>query len=256
MTPLASELAWNEARRLLGMCGDVWPEALDALDIAGLSEYSEPKARGLVDSLSKWSASGGWCVRESNSAFRYCADTRADGPACFPVWSVGNDVHFLEVRPQGKVANRQLIARRCHTAGETRDFFAALGNEPPRLLAAWIAASVPSSAPPAAEPEVTALSYTPRATPTPKTGKPPAKKSARNALDHAMRAGIIAYRIRHGIEPTARALFDWLGEYDQTGIIAELDRTADKLTWNRADGGLSDTTFKAFQNRLTGIRRE
>ena len=79
---------------------------------------------------------------------------------------------------------------------------------------------------------------------------------SRNALAHAMDAGLIAYRKKHGTDPTARALFDWLGEHDQTKIIVGIEESEDLITWRRVDGGMKDTSFSAFQNRFTGLIRK
>lgn len=82
------------------------------------------------------------------------------------------------------------------------------------------------------------------------------RKSKPDALDHAIDAGLIAYEKHHGVKPNIRALFDWLATpgRDGTKTIVEYSAEKDALTWRRADGGLKDTGFKAFQNRKPTAR--
>ena len=84
-------------------------------------------------------------------------------------------------------------------------------------------------------------------------------KSPRTRTDNlskAMEIGFTTYRQRHGSEPTARALFDWLATDDETGKITEFNPDNDVLTWTRSDGGLSDTAFRSFQGRFTNLKRK
>lgn len=121
-------------------------------------------------------------------------------------------------------------------------------DEPSEHVAAWfrrmgsIPAAKSRSSEPASEDVGQAVKEGPR------------KKN--DGLSHAIDAGLIGYCKKHGTDPTDRALFDWLADHDDTGIIIELDRDADKITWRRQDGGLSDTSFKSFQHRMTGKRRK
>ncbi|GLT20918.1 hypothetical protein GCM10007933_03700 [Zoogloea oryzae] len=80
------------------------------------------------------------------------------------------------------------------------------------------------------------------------------RKSKPDALDHAIDVGLIAYEKHHGVKPSIRALFDWLATRDETKTIVEYNEDRDVLTWRRADMGLSDTGFKAFQNRKPTAR--
>lgn len=80
------------------------------------------------------------------------------------------------------------------------------------------------------------------------------RKSKPDALDHAIDVGLLAYKRHHGVKPNARALFDWLAKRDETETVVEYNADRDLLTWRRADGGLSDTGFKAFQNRKPTAR--
>lgn len=89
----------------------------------------------------------------------------------------------------------------------------------------------------------------------PAANHPKPKKTRRDGLSVAMEQGFDKYTKRHGREPTARSLFDYLAENaSDAGPIVEWDKTNDKLTWRRQDGGLSETTFKAFQTRFTGTK--
>ena len=81
------------------------------------------------------------------------------------------------------------------------------------------------------------------------------RRTRTDGLKTAMVAGIAAYENKHRTGPTARALFDWLAHNDETGIIEEFDCEKDSITWRRADGGLSDTSFKAFQGRFTNLKK-
>ncbi|MCB4360923.1 hypothetical protein [Quatrionicoccus australiensis] len=83
-----------------------------------------------------------------------------------------------------------------------------------------------------------------------------ASRTRTDGLSLAMQAGIVAYREKHRAEPSARALFDFIANHDETNNIEEFDADKDKLTWRRADGGLSDTTFKSFQGRFTNLIRK
>ena len=56
-------------------------------------------------------------------------------------------------------------------------------------------------------------------------------------------------------EPTARAVFDWLADYDDTGVIDDVDRDTNTLTWITDSENLADATFKTVQNTLTDIRK-
>jgi hypothetical protein len=80
------------------------------------------------------------------------------------------------------------------------------------------------------------------------------RKSKPDALDHAIDVGMLGYEKRHGVKPSIRALFDWLATRDETKTVVEYSADRDVLTWRRADGGLSDTGFKAFQNRKPTTR--
>jgi hypothetical protein len=84
--------------------------------------------------------------------------------------------------------------------------------------------------------------------------KPPRTRT--DGLSKAMEIGFKRYEQRYHSEPTARALFDWLANNDETGKITELDTDKDVLTWTRSDGGLSDTSFSSFQGRFTKLRRK
>ncbi len=78
---------------------------------------------------------------------------------------------------------------------------------------------------------------------------PAPKKSKPDALDHAIDVGLLGYEKHHGVKPSIRALFEWLAMRDETKTVVEYNEEKDALTWRRADGGLKDTGFKAFQNR-------
>ena len=84
----------------------------------------------------------------------------------------------------------------------------------------------------------------------------PARQSRgrRDGLTVAMESGYLAMLEKHGSAPTARALFEWLAnDNDDTGMVE--DATTDRLTWKKADGSFSDTTFPAFEKRMVGIRK-
>lgn len=86
-------------------------------------------------------------------------------------------------------------------------------------------------------------------------GKKAAKRSG-SRLDRlavAMEAGLKAYRAKYKADPTAGDLWDWLAEHDETGTIEEITHE-NKIVWRTSKGALKDTTRKAFENRLTGIR--
>lgn len=82
------------------------------------------------------------------------------------------------------------------------------------------------------------------------------RKTRIDGLRLAMNAGIVSYEKRFNTEPTARALFVWLAENDETGNIEDFDHEQDIITWKRSDGGLGDTTFKAFANRFSSMKKE
>jgi hypothetical protein len=145
MNPHLIQDAWEQAKLLLVVGGNEWPKAFDALDIARLSMEPPLRADALVNKLRDVPASGGWCCRDSNIAGHYRADTGGiDGPASFPVWKRGNDQHYLLVANGRK---EQMIARRMHTADDMREFYLAREQEPPGLLAAWIAGKSELTAP-------------------------------------------------------------------------------------------------------------
>ena len=75
-------------------------------------------------------------------------------------------------------------------------------------------------------------------------------------LSKAMEIGFVSYKQRFNAEPTARALFDWLATNDDTEKITDFDADNDVLTWTRSDGGLADTSFRAFQGRFTALKRK
>lgn len=83
----------------------------------------------------------------------------------------------------------------------------------------------------------------------------PKMRSRTDGLRTAMLAGIVTYKNKHQIEPTARALFNWIACNDETGTIVEVNNDTDTITWKRSDGGLSDTTYKSFQGRCTNIKK-
>ncbi|AXS80639.1 hypothetical protein HYN24_11775 [Dechloromonas sp. HYN0024] len=72
----------------------------------------------------------------------------------------------------------------------------------------------------------------------------------------AMKAGVISYEKKFRTGPTARALFDWIAENDETGNVVEINADGDTITWLRTDGGLCDTAFKTFQGRFSNLKRE
>lgn len=76
-----------------------------------------------------------------------------------------------------------------------------------------------------------------------------------DGLKTAMLAGVISYKNKHHLAPTARALFDWIASNDETGNVVDFNQNTDTITWKRADGGLSDTTFKSFQGRFTNLEK-
>lgn len=95
----------------------------------------------------------------------------------------------------------------------------------------------------------------PQPTPTGKPAQSTASNTRRDGLAVAMEQGFDDYIKRHCREPTARALFDALaGEAGEGGQIVEYDEGDDSLTWRRQDGGLSSTSFKAFQGRFTKLK--
>lgn len=137
MNPHVIEDAWEQAKLLLVVGGKEWPIAFDAPDIARLSMEAPLRADALVAALRDVPASGGWCCRDSNIVGHYQTDTGGiDGPASFPVWRRGNDLHYLLVANGRK---EQMIARRMHTADDMREFYLTREQDPPGLLAAWIA---------------------------------------------------------------------------------------------------------------------
>ena len=79
-------------------------------------------------------------------------------------------------------------------------------------------------------------------------------KTRRDNLSIAMDVGFANYKKQKLVAPTARALFDWLADNDETGKVADFDEDKDVLTWTRTDGGLSDTSFKSFQGRFTRLK--
>jgi len=81
------------------------------------------------------------------------------------------------------------------------------------------------------------------------------QRTRTDGLATAMGAGLIAYRVKYRIDPTARALFDWLATNDETGKIEDFNSDTDVITWKRSDGGLSDTSFKSFQGRFTSMKK-
>lgn len=81
------------------------------------------------------------------------------------------------------------------------------------------------------------------------------RRTRTDGLKTAMLAGIICYKHKHHVAPTARALFDWIAANDETGNVEEFNQDTDTITWKRSDGGLSDTTFKSFQGRFTKLEK-
>lgn len=81
------------------------------------------------------------------------------------------------------------------------------------------------------------------------------KRTRKDGLTIAMEQGWGEYLDKHGTEPTARALFDLLAKSaSDAGPVIAHDEVGEKLTWRRQDGGLAETTFKAFQNRFTTFK--
>lgn len=70
-----------------------------------------------------------------------------------------------------------------------------------------------------------------------------------------MLAGLAAYEAKFHIKPTARALFDWLADSDETGIIEDYNQKSDTIIWRGATGKFHDTSFKAFEGRFTKIKK-
>lgn len=143
MNPYQIQDAWLKAKLLLAVAGDEWPASFDAQDVVALAQLPPLESDALAQALRTYPASAGsWCVRESNIIGQYVAAAiTADGPACFPVWQRGNDVHFIECA-HGR--RGQMIARRMHTADDLHRFYHAREQEPPGLLTAWIAAKTPA----------------------------------------------------------------------------------------------------------------
>ena len=91
------------------------------------------------------------------------------------------------------------------------------------------------------------------------SGKPkPEKrmgKGRRDGLRVAMEAGYQEITQQRGAAPTARELFDWLAENDETGNI--VNRSAENCLAYLTEGKkLRNVNFKAFQNRFTRLRRQ
>lgn len=79
-------------------------------------------------------------------------------------------------------------------------------------------------------------------------------KGGKQGGDRLTRAMIAAYDVlteRHRTQPTCRALFDWLKDNDETGAVE--DSQDDVLTFRRADGGLKDVAFEAFEDRFSRL---
>ena len=91
------------------------------------------------------------------------------------------------------------------------------------------------------------------------SGKPkpekPKRRGRRDGMSVAMEAGYEAMTQQRGAAPTARELFDWLAENDDTEKI--INGGAENCLAYRTEGGkLRDVKFKAFQNRFTRLRRQ
>lgn len=75
-------------------------------------------------------------------------------------------------------------------------------------------------------------------------------KGRRDGMAVAMEAGYQAFLNQKKPKPTARALFDWLADNDETGAIL-IGGEVDCLMYKTEAGNMVDVNFKAFQNRCT-----
>lgn len=80
-------------------------------------------------------------------------------------------------------------------------------------------------------------------------------RTRRDNLHVAASHAIAEYQKRHKQMPTARAVFDLLArEANEAGPIIRYVEKDDVLEWRRQDGGISETGFKAFQNRWPRLK--
>ena len=89
-----------------------------------------------------------------------------------------------------------------------------------------------------------------------RNGKTEEPKTRRDGLAIAMEQRWNEYVSKHSTKPSARALFDLLAESaSNAGPVVEYVEKDDKLWWQNQGGGLSGTTFKAFQGRFTTLKK-
>jgi hypothetical protein len=81
------------------------------------------------------------------------------------------------------------------------------------------------------------------------------KKTRKDGLRIAMEQCYEDYFKQYRVQPTARALFDWMAKCEHD-LIVEYDEKKDGLVWQTQDGRLRTTTFDAFQNRFTGLKKQ